>query len=151
MDFLERIYKKDSLSDGVEKYITSEKCRQKYPVIYPEWRTAYSKAKNIGCLLPEKVLAFKILDAANLYKFDINVVLPGVDYVETNILDQMQTALKKFIARSALGEAEVKNEDSTYLTADNFEKVLLSKGWRKPRGGMRRDRGRGRGGGGKQE
>ena len=98
-------------------------------------------------MFPDKVLAFKLLDAANLSQLERNLVLTGVDYLETNILDQMQTALKKFIGRSALGEAEVKNEDSTYLTADNFEKVLLSKGWRKPRGGMSGDRGRGRGGG----
>jgi hypothetical protein len=75
-----------------------------------------------------------------------NFVLTGVDYTESEILKQMQTALKKFIGRSAIGETEVKNEDSTYLTADNFEKVLLAKGWKKPRGGGRRDRRRGRGG-----
>ena len=55
------------------------------------------KAKNIGCVLPDKVLAFKLLDAANLSQLERNLVLTGVDYLETNILDQMQTALKKFI------------------------------------------------------
>ena len=48
----------------------------------------------------------------------------------------MQTALKKFIGRSTLGQREEQSSvELTYLTADNFETVLLSKGWTKPRGG----------------
>ena len=58
----------------------------------------------------------------------------------------MQTAFKKFIGRSTLGQKEEQNSvESTYLTADNLETVLLSKGWTKPRGGGRGgERGRGK-------
>ena len=150
LEFLKSIYEKDSLSDGFEKYIAFEKFRRSsgksIQEFIPEWTTAYKKAKNIGCELPDKVLSFKLLDAANLTSIERNLVLTGVDYKEAELLDQMQTALKKFIGRSALGQKEEQSSvDSTYLTADNFETVLLSKGWTKPRGGGRGG-GRGRGG-----
>ena len=150
LEFLKSIYEKDSLSDGFEKYIAFEKFRRSpgksIQDFIPEWTTAYKKAKNIGCVLPDKVLSFKLLDAANLSQIERNLVLTGVDYKEAELLEQMQTALKKFIGRSALGQKEEQgSEDSTYLTADNFETVLLSKGWTKPRGGSRSG-GRGRGG-----
>ena len=68
-----------------------------------------------------------MLDAANLSQLKRNLILTGVDYTEAKILEQMQTALKKFIGRSALGQNEdQRNVDSTDLTADNFETVLLS-------------------------
>ena len=108
LTFLEGIYKKDSLSDGFEKYITFERFRRSsgksIQEFIPEWTTAYLKAKNIGCVLPDKVLAFKLLDAANLSQLERNLVLTGVYYTESEILKQMQTALKKFIGRSAIGE-----------------------------------------------
>ena len=153
LEFFKSIYEKDSLSDGFEKYIAFERFRRNQgksiQEFIPEWTTAYKKAKNIGCVLPDKVLAFKLLDAANLSQLERNMVLTGVDYTDAKILDQMQTALKKFIGRTALGQNEdQRNVDSTYLTADNFETVLLSKGWTKPRGG---GRGGGRGRGGKRE
>ena len=153
LEFLKDIYEKDSLSDGFEKYIAFEKFRRSsgksIQEFIPEWTTAYKKAKNIGCVLPDKVLSFKLLDAANLTQIERNLVLTGVDYEEDELLEQMQTALKKFIGRSALGQKEEQSSvDSTYLTADNFETVLLSKGWTKPRGG---GRGGGRGRGGKRE
>ena len=141
------------MSDGFEKYIAFERFRRiegkSIQEFIPEWTTAYKKAKNIGCVLPDKVLAFKLLDAANLSQLERNLVLTGVDYTDAKILDQMQTALKKFIGRTALGQNEdQRNVDSTYLTADNFETVLLSKGWTKPRSG---GRGGLRGRGGKRE
>ena len=153
LEFFKSIYEKDSLSDGFEKYIAFERFRRSQgksiQEFIPEWTTAYKKAKNIGCVLPDKVLALKLLDAANLSQLERNLVLTGVDYTDAKILEQMQTALKKFIGRTAIGQNEdQRNVDSTYLTADNFETVLLSKGWTKPRGG---GRGGGRGRGGKRE
>ena len=120
LEFFKSIYEKDSLSDGFEKYIAFERFRRNQgksiQEFIPEWTTAYKKAKNIGCVLPDKVLAFKLLDAANLSQLERNLVLTGVDYTDAKILDQMQTALKKFIGRTALGQNEdQRNVDSTYL------------------------------------
>ena len=99
----------------------------------PEWTTAYKKAKNIGCVLPDKVLSFKLLDAANLLLIERNLVLTGVYYTGANLVDQMQTTLKKSNGRSALGQKEEQSSaESTQRTVDNFETVLLSYGWTKP-------------------
>ena len=46
---------------------------------------------------------------------------------------KQQPALKKFVRRSTLsGEVEQK-VDSTYVTVDNLEQVLLAKVWSKPK------------------
>ena len=51
----EKIYKKDSLADGFDKYINFEKLRRSpnstMQDIIPEWNTAYKKLVNIGCSL----------------------------------------------------------------------------------------------------
>ena len=78
-------------------------------------------------MLPDKVLSFKLLDAANLLLIERNLVLTGVYYTGANLLDQMRTTLKKSIGRSALRQKEEQGSaESTYLTVDNFETVLLS-------------------------
>ena len=41
-----------------------------------------------------------------LSQIERNLVLTGVYYTGADLLDQMQTALKKFIGRSALGQKE---------------------------------------------
>ena len=77
-------------------------CKGERCQFIPEWTTAYKKAKNISCVFPDEFLSFKLLDAANLSQIERNLVLTGVDYTGANLLGQMQTALQKFIGRSAL-------------------------------------------------
>ena len=84
---------------------------------------------NVGCSLSDKVLAFMLLDAANLTNMEKNLVLTGVRYEEADLLGQMESALRKFVGRSFLSGDVERVEDSTYLTADNLEKVLFNKGW----------------------
>ena len=43
----------------------------------------------------------------------------------------MQGAMKKFVGRSVVGED--KPTEATLLTSDNLEKVLVAKGWTKPK------------------
>ena len=72
---------------------------------------------------------FRYIDAASLSQIERTLVLTGDDYTGANLLDQMQTAFKKFIGRSTLGQKEEQSSvESAYLTAENFETVLLSKG-----------------------
>ena len=136
IEFFEKIYKKDSLADGFDKYISFEKLRRgqntSIQEFIPEWNAAYRKAVNIGCSLSDKVLAFKLLDASNLTNIERNLVLTGVNYKEKELLAQMEAALKKFVSRSTLSGEVEKSMDSTFLTSDNLEKVLLAKGWTKP-------------------
>ena len=136
LTFFEEIYKKDSLADGYEKYISFEKLKRSpntsmYDFI-PEWNAAYKKAVNVGCQLSDKVLAFKLLNAANLSNIERNLVLTGVNYEAKDLKNQMEAALKKFVGRSALSGGVERTEDSTFLTEDNFEQVLVAKGWKKP-------------------
>ena len=69
LDFLKKIYQ-DSLADGFDKYISFGKLRRSpntsIQEFIPEWNSAYKKAVNVGCSLSDKVLAFMLLDAANL-------------------------------------------------------------------------------------
>ena len=109
--FIEKIYKKDSIADGFDKYISFEKLKRSQNTtiqdFIPEWTTAYKKAVNVGCSLSDKVLAFKLLDASNLTNIERNLVLTGVNYEEANLLAQMETSLKKFVGRSVLsGDVE---------------------------------------------
>ena len=138
LNFFEKIYKKDSLADGFDKYISFEKLRRSpntsIQEFIPEWNTAYRKAVNIGCSLSDKVLAFKLLDAANLSNMERNLVLTGVNYGMIDLRGQMEIALKKFVGRSVLSGDVERVEDSTYLTSDNFEQVLAMKGWVKKGG-----------------
>ena len=137
LKFFEKIYKKDSLADGFDKYIEFEKLRRSpntsIQEFIPEWNTSYSKAVNVGCSLSDKVLAFKLLDAANLSSIERNLVLTGVNYEAAGLKDQMEAALRKFVGRSVLSGEVKRIEDSTFVTSDNLEQVLLSKGWTKHR------------------
>ena len=89
LKFFEPIYKKYSLADGFEKYISFDKFRRSAntPVqeFISEWNTSYQKAVNIGCSLSDKVLAFKLLDASNLDNIQRNLVLTGVNYEKSQL------------------------------------------------------------------
>ena len=90
LEFFETIYKKDSLADGFEKYISFEKFRRSAntPVqeFISEWNISYQKAVNIGgSLSSDKVLAFKLLDASNLDNIQRNLVLTGVNYEKSQL------------------------------------------------------------------
>ena len=70
----------------------------------------------MGCSLSDKVLAFKLLDAANLSSIERNLVLTGVDYEAAGLKDQMEAALRKFVGRSVLSGEVKRIEDSTLVT-----------------------------------
>ena len=145
LEFFKKIYQKDSLADGFNKYISFGKLRRSpntsIQEFIPEWNSAYKKAVNVGCSLSDKVLAFMLLDAANLSNIEKNLVLTGVKYEEANLLDQMEKALRKFVGRSVLSGEVERVEDSTFLTADNVEKVLFNKGWVKKKEKKKREAG----------
>ena len=116
LEFFKKIYKKDSLADGFEKYMAFEKMRRSpntsIQEFIPEWNTAYRKAVNIGCTLSDKVLAFKFLDAANLSNMERNLVLTAINYEQDKLQDQMENALKKLIGRTVLCGDMTWSEDS---------------------------------------
>ena len=96
--------------------------------------------------MSDMVLAFNVLDTADLSEMDRKLVLTGVNYSEgkskKTLLTQMKDALKKFVGRAvvATGETDgkaVKVEDSTFVTTENIEKVLMMQGGKKPKGRSR--------------
>ena len=152
LDFLATVYKVDALADSFERYMRFEKLRRKPSVaiqeFISEWEMTYRRTKTIGCELADMVLAFKLLDAANLSDVERSLVLTGVDYAQgeekKNFKEQMQGAMKKFVGRSVIGEG--KTTEATLFTSDNLEKVLVAKGWTKPKlpGGQNEGRSTGR-------
>ena len=106
LEFFKKVYKRDSLADGFEKYMSFERLKRSPNTaiqdFIPEFNTAYKKAVNIGCSLSDKVLAFKLLNASNLSSMERNLLLTGVNYNEDDLRTQMENALKKFVGRNTL-------------------------------------------------
>ena len=84
LEFLSTIYGDDDISDAYRKYVAF-KTRQRSPneqmnEFVAEWETLYYKCKNSGCELPDILLCFELLEAAQLDERETQLVLTGVDY-----------------------------------------------------------------------
>ena len=121
------------MADGFDKYIKFEKLRRSQNSTMqdyiPEWNTASTTILNIGCSLSDKVLTFKLLDAAYLSLMERNLVLTSINYGEAKLKEQMESTLRKFVGRTVLSVEVSRTEDSTYVTRDNIVQVLLAGGW----------------------
>ena len=102
-----------------------------------EWETLYYKCKNSGCELPDIVLCFELLEAAQLDERETQLVLSGVDYQsgkdQKKLLEQIKASLKKFKEKisvsaknSMLGSGVVKTE-STFVSRQ-IETTLIANG-----------------------
>ena len=139
LEFLAKIYEKDSMADAWDRYTAFESFEKKEGVEMSEfvadWENEYYKMEVAGCKYPDIILAFKVLKASRLNELDTKLVLTGVDYEKGKengtLLLQMKESLKKFKGRGVLGAAEEPKAVSTYLTAE-VEQVLITKGWRPP-------------------
>ena len=82
--FLESIYDEDDLADTYEKYVEfKEKKRRKDEPIHTfiaDWENIYHKCKNAECELPDIILCFELLQAAQLEETETQLVLTGVDF-----------------------------------------------------------------------
>ena len=163
LDFLETIYGEDDMAEAYDKYVEfKSKKRKKDEPIQPfisDWENVYHKCKNAKCELPDMVLCFELLQAAQLNATESQLVLTGVDYKEgkskENLLEQMKTSLRKFKGRAIIGEGPkdsselaIKPEE-TYLSKD-VETFLVKKGWVKPKKRRRSNSDPVKGGGGYQ-
>ena len=148
LEFLAGIYKTDDMGDAYDSYVEFIKLRRKSGVsiktFISEWENSYHKVKNSDCEMSDMVLAFSLLDTSDLSEMDTKLVLTGVNYSEgkekKTLLSQMKDALKKFVGRTVISSNEgetkaVKVEESTFITTDNLERVLMMQGWKKPKGG----------------
>ena len=139
LEFLAKIYEKDSMADAWDRYTAFESFEKKEGVDMSEfvadWENEYYKMEVAGCQYPDIILAFKVLKASKLNELDTKLVLTGVDYEKGKkkgtLLIQMKESLKKFKGRGVLGATEEPKAVSTYLTAE-VEQVLITKGWKPP-------------------
>ena len=148
LDFLEKIYQKDSMADAWEKYTMFEKFkfdnRISLKQFIADWENKYHQLKNVGCAYSDMILAFKLLDSCKLSAVDQKFVLTGVDYKigleRKDLFDQMKESLKKFKGQSVVDheddEKAIKVSD-TYIA--KMEEVLLAKGWKPPKKRTRQD------------
>ena len=148
--FLDNIYDKDEMADVWDKFVEftsfSRKPEQDLTQFMAEWTNSYHKLKTAGCVYPDIILGFKLLDSAKLSDMDTKLVLTGVDYATAktnkNLEKQISDSLKKFTGRAVIkggeGDVSVKVEP-TWLS--DMEEVLLAKGWKPPnKKGRRRSR-----------
>ena len=67
LEFLEEIYKKDSMADAWDKYSTCENFKFDNKIslkqFIVDWENQYHKLKNVGCAYSNLILAFKLLDS----------------------------------------------------------------------------------------
>ena len=84
LEFLAKIYEKDSMADAWDRYTAFESFEKKEGVEMSEfvadWENEYYKMEAAGCKYPDIILAFKVLKASRLNELDTKLVLTGVDY-----------------------------------------------------------------------
>ena len=139
LEFLAKIYEKDSMADAWDRYTAFESFEKREGVEMSEfvadWENEYYKMEAAGCKYPDIILAFKVLKASMLSELDTKLVLTGVDYEKgkknETLLTQMKESLKKFKGRGVLGAVEEPKAVSTYMMAE-VEQVLIAKGWKPP-------------------
>ena len=141
LEFLERIYQKDSMADAWEKYVTFEKFKFDNKIsmkqFLADWENQYHKLKNVGCEYSDMILAFKLLDSCKLSAVDEKFVLTGVNYKaglkKKTLFEQMKESLKKFKGQSVVDRED---DDKAVKVSDTYiakmEEVLLAKGWKPP-------------------
>ena len=106
IQFMDKIFKKDELSEAYEVYVDFDRFRRSkvssmedYVI---EFEKLYNKSKKFKMELPQPVLAFKLLECAELDMKDRQLVLTGVDYGQVDTLfKQMASSLKKFFGQQA--------------------------------------------------
>ena len=140
ISFLDNIYDKDEMADVWDKFVEfssfSRKADQDLAQFMAEWSNSYHKLKTAGCVYPDIILGFKLLDAAKLSEMDTKLVLTGVDYAtaktKKDLEKQISDSLKKFTGRAVIkGDSNVSVKvEPTWLS--DMEEVFIAKGWKPP-------------------
>ena len=111
-DFMDKIFKKDELSEAYEVYTEFDRFKRSMVKTMEEYvneyEKLYNKTKKFKMELPQPVLAFKLLEGSELEMKDRQLVLTGVDYTKIDTLSkQMSTSLKKFFGQQAASKKEM--------------------------------------------
>ena len=151
--FMDNVFKKDELSAAYEAYTVFDRYRKPTETTMEEFviefEKLYNKTKKYQMELPQPVLAFKLLESAQLEHKDRQLVLTAVDYKKPDkMFEQMQTSLKKFFGQQSMPSGKTRDEMDVKI-----EPVLMTKqegAFYTGRGGYRGN-GRGRYGTGQPE
>lgn len=150
--FLDGIYKRDDLSEAYESYTVFEKfikpVQMSMENYVGEFDKLYNKTKKHGIEINQIVLAFKLLNGANLDHPQRQLVLTAVDYEKkTDLFKNMKSALRKFYGEQPITDPRVSDRikvEPVYMTSyeeadPNSEEVMISQRmnsrWRGGRGG----------------
>lgn len=111
IEFMDNIYKQDALSEAYEAYAEFDRYKRSndasMDMYVGEFEKLYNRTKKYKMDLPESVLAFKLLESANLEKKDRQLVLTGVNYCESaTLFKQMGNSLKKFFGKQAMASGD---------------------------------------------
>lgn len=144
--FLDTHLKVDDLSDCFDKYEHFEECKrvegQSMNDFIAEYDMRNNKIVKKKIILPQEVLAFRLLKCANITREERLLVLTGVDYTQKDTLyEQAKASLKKFKGQQ-LGSSCVSGDSVPIKLEPAFlaqnEEALLSAGyikkkqWRNP-------------------
>lgn len=142
--YLDKQLKVDDLADSCEKYEHFEECirgeNQTVSEFINEFDLRYNKITKKNIILPQEVLAFKLIKSSKISKEERLLVMTGLDYSKKDDLyEQAKQSLKKFKGTgsagcdsAAVGQAQAIKIEPTLLVEN--EEVLWNMGYAK-RGG----------------
>ena len=98
---MDSLFMKDELFKVYERYVAFNRYKkdgsQKMDDFILDFERHYNCAKQKKMELPQAVLAFMFLDAAQVEQKDRQLVQTGIDYSKkTTLFDQMKSSLRKF-------------------------------------------------------
>ena len=146
INYLDGIYGEDDMTEAFNSYQNfirlKKTSNQTIAEFIAVFEGAYIKTKQSGCEFSDIVLAFNLLEAANLTANDQKFILTRVDFKEgkqkENLFDQFKSSLKLFQSRSG----STTSGDRIAVVDDlHLKDVLVAEGWTPPPESSRRKSG----------
>ena len=119
-DFLDKHLQKDGFTDILEKFRDFENCKRKDGQSMHEYVCLfdfkYRKIEKLQINLPPELLAFKLLQGANISRQEQLIILTRVDYEKkATMYEEAKTMLKRFTGcKDAITWCTPRREESDY-------------------------------------
>ena len=118
IEFLDRHLQKESLDEAWDRFEQFEDFSrlpgQNMNSYISEFDRRYERVKIKGLVLPDNLLAFKLLKYAKLTKEERLLVMTGIDLEKDNIYDDTQKSLRKFKSDLMEPRIQVRSEEAFY-------------------------------------
>ena len=135
--FIKGIYDGDDFAESYECYLEFERIKRNEKELVrefiPRWDNMVSKMTKLECVIPDKLLCFKLLSAIDCDTDDVNHVIAGIDYEEgktkKNLHEQAKASIKKFMGRNKVKkniepEKPKPKLEGTYITHEQLTYIL---------------------------